>query len=69
MRYRSKWYVQDGPAPLLFGFGVHGQNLFVDRTNQVVIAKASSQAAPIDEERNELTLRAVRAIVGALAKT
>lgn len=66
MRYRSKWYVQDGPAPLLFGFGVHGQNLFVDRTNQVVIAKVSSQAAPIDEERNELTLRAVRAIVGAL---
>lgn len=69
MRYRSKWYVQDGPAPLLFGFGVHGQNLFVDRTNQVVIAKVSSQAAPIDEERNELTLRAVRAIVGALTKT
>lgn len=69
MRYRSKWYVQDGPAPLLFGFGVHGQNLFVDRTNQVVIAKVSSQAAPIDEERNDLTLRAVRAIVGILAKT
>ena len=66
MRYRSKWYVQDGPAPLLFGFGVHGQNLFVDRTNQVVIAKVSSQAAPIDEERNDLTLRAVRAIVEAL---
>jgi CubicO group peptidase (beta-lactamase class C family) len=68
MRYRSKWYVQDGPAPLLFGFGVHGQNLFVDRTNQVVIAKVSSQAAPIDEERNDLTLRVVRTIVGALAK-
>jgi CubicO group peptidase (beta-lactamase class C family) len=68
MRYRSKWYVQDGSAPLLFGFGVHGQNLFVDRTNQVVIAKVSSQAAPIDEERNDLTLRAVRAIAGALTK-
>lgn len=68
MRYRSKWYVQDGSAPLLFGFGVHGQNLFIDRTNQVVIAKVSSQAAPIDEERNDLTLRAVRAIIGALTK-
>lgn len=69
MRYRSKWYVQDGAEPLLFGFGVHGQNLFVDRTNQVVIAKVSSQAAPIDEERNDLTLRAVRAIVEAVKRS
>ena len=69
MRYRSQWYVKDGAAPLLFGFGVHGQNLFVDRTNQIVIAKVSSQAAPIDEAHVALTIRAVEAIRAALARS
>ena len=68
MRYRSQWYALDGPAPLLFGFGVHGQNLFVDRAREIVVAKVSSQALPIDEARNALTMRAVQAIVAALAR-
>lgn len=67
MRYRSQWYVLDGAAPLLFGFGVHGQNLFVDRANEIVIAKVSSQALPIDEARAALTMRSVQAIIEALA--
>lgn len=67
MRYRSKWYVEDGLAPLLFGYGVHGQNLFVDRKNEIVVAKVSSQALPVDEERNALTIRSVKAIIGALS--
>ncbi|MEO9621914.1 MAG: hypothetical protein ABJG00_12570, partial [Lentilitoribacter sp.] len=67
MRYRSKWYVEDGAAPLLFGYGVHGQNLYVDRENEIVVAKVSSQALPVDEERNALTIRSVKAIIVALA--
>ncbi|MEP3116144.1 serine hydrolase [Nisaea sp.] len=67
MRYRSKWYVEDGASPLLFGYGVHGQNLFVDRENEIVVAKVSSQARPVDEERNALTIRSVKAIIGVLA--
>jgi len=59
MRYGSKWYVVDGPAPLAFGMGIHGQNLFVDRVNGIVIAKLSSQAAPMDAARIALTMRAV----------
>jgi CubicO group peptidase (beta-lactamase class C family) len=59
MRYRSKWYVVDGAAPLVFGMGIHGQNLFVDRVNGIVIAKFSSQAAPMDAARIALTMRAV----------
>ena len=59
MRYRSKWYVVDGAAPLVFGMGIHGQNLFVDRVNGIVIAKLSSQAAPMDAPRIALTMRAV----------
>jgi hypothetical protein len=59
MRYSSQWYVLEGDAPLVFGWGIHGQFLFVDRVNQIVIAKLSSQALPIDVARNALTLRAV----------
>jgi len=67
LRYRSKWYVQDGAAPLLFGFGIHGQFLIVDRHGEVVIAKASSQALPIDVDRIAVTMRAVAVIIEFLA--
>lgn len=56
--YRSKWYVLHGPSPMLFGLGVNGQNLFVDRKNEIVIAKFSSQAMPMDEACIMLTMRA-----------
>ena len=68
LRYRSQWYVLEGEAPLLFGFGIHGQFLFVDRKNRIVIAKLSSQALPIDTARVGLTLRAVSEIRKFLAK-
>jgi CubicO group peptidase (beta-lactamase class C family) len=59
MRYRSQWYVLGGKAPLAFGMGIHGQNLFVDRVNGLVIAKLSSQAMPMDAARIALTMRGV----------
>jgi CubicO group peptidase (beta-lactamase class C family) len=59
MRYRSYWYAVDGAAPLLFGMGIHGQNLFVDAANQIVVAKFSSQATPLDAARIGLTMRAL----------
>jgi CubicO group peptidase (beta-lactamase class C family) len=64
MRYRSYWYAQDAnrgekAAPLVFGMGIHGQNLFIDRANDIVVAKFSSQAAPLDAARMGLTMRAV----------
>ena len=62
MRYRSKWYILEGEAPLVFALGIHGQNLFVDRKNQIVIAKLSSQAMPLDAARIALTLRGVSQI-------
>jgi CubicO group peptidase (beta-lactamase class C family) len=66
IKYRSKWYVLEGHSPLVFGLGIHGQNLFVDRANQVVIAKLSSQAMPLDAARIALTMRAVSEIRKAL---
>jgi hypothetical protein len=69
MCYRNQWYVLDAnrgksaqdvnAAPLVFGMGIHGQNLFVDRANEIVIAKFSSQEAPLDPVRISLTMRMV----------
>jgi hypothetical protein len=69
MRYRSQWYVEDGVAPLLFGMGIHGQNLFIDRAEQIVVAKVASQALPLDPDRITLTMRGVSRIREFLAKT
>ena len=59
MHYRNKWYADLGEAPLLFGLGIHGQYLFVDRRNQLVIVMMSSQANPLDAELISLTMTAV----------
>jgi CubicO group peptidase (beta-lactamase class C family) len=67
LRYRSHWYVRDGKPPVVFGLGIHGQYVFVDRARGIVIAKVSSQALPIDAERITLTLRAVSRIMDSLA--
>lgn len=67
MRYRAKWYAVDGEPPLLFGWGIHGQHLFVERARAIVIAKFSSQAQPVDVQRMGLTLRAIERIRARLA--
>ena len=67
IRYRSQWYTLDGTLPLLFGLGIHGQNLFVDLTRGIVVAKLSSQALSLDAGRIALTIRAASAIVSFLA--
>lgn len=59
IRYRNHWYLLKTDPPLAFGMGIHGQNLFIDRANEIVIAKFSSQAAPLDLARIGLTMRAV----------
>jgi CubicO group peptidase (beta-lactamase class C family) len=68
MSYRSKWYVLHGAAPMVFAVGIHGQNLFVDRASGLVIAKFSSQAAPLDAARMALTMAAVSRIRQSLAR-
>ena len=67
MHYRNKWYADLGEAPLLFAFGTHGQYLFVDRRNQLVIVMMSSQANPLDAELISLTMTAVSHIRETLA--
>jgi hypothetical protein len=67
MHYRSKWYVLHRTPALLFGWGIHGQHLFVDRARQVVIAKFSSQALPVDVEKMSLAVRSAIRIADTLA--
>jgi len=67
IRYRSQWYILEGEAPLIFALGIHGQNLFIARKNELVIAKLSSQALPLDAARIGLTMRAVSQIRKCLA--
>lgn len=68
MHYRNKWYVERTAAPAMFGFGIHGQYLYVDPKHEVVIAKASSEAAPIDGDNIRLSMRAFAAIRDWLAR-
>lgn len=48
MHYRSKWYCLRDEGPILMGLGIHGQNLIVDRSSGLVMARFSSQPAPLD---------------------
>jgi CubicO group peptidase (beta-lactamase class C family) len=67
MSYRSGWYVVHDEPRMLFAMGIHGQNLFLDRASQIVIAKVSSQGTPIDYAASGLTHRAVAEIRRCLA--
>jgi hypothetical protein len=51
--------VERTAPPLLLALGIHGQNLFGDPRNAVVVAKLSSQAAPLNTELIALTRRFV----------
>ena len=59
MHYRAKWYVERSFPPLVLALGIHGQNLFVDTANAIVVAKFSSQPPPLDADLIGLTRRLV----------
>ena len=61
MHYRNKWYTLRN-RDIAFGLGVYGQNVFVDKTNELVIAKLSSQPPPLDKDLINLTIAFVEAI-------
>ena len=64
--YRSHCYTIQGESPLFFGFGIHGQFLFADSSNDIVIAKFSSQSLPIDVLQNMLTMAVAKKIIEEL---
>jgi CubicO group peptidase (beta-lactamase class C family) len=61
--YKSQWYVYPGEA--LLAVGIHGQILYIDFAQQVVIVKQSS--LPIAESVLDIdTLRLVRSLASAI---
>ena len=62
MHYRTQWYIERGKEPVISGFGIHGQHLFVDPENKIVVAKFSSGPSPIDPRQIELTSCAMDAV-------
>lgn len=62
MHYRSQWYVLNGNEPMVFAVGVHGQNVFIDKVNDLVIAKVSCHATAMDADKILFTIAAVQAI-------
>lgn len=66
MHYRSKWYVFHDSGPLLHGFGIHGQYLFVDQDKKLSIAWLSSEAEPLNSAVSHRILRMVDDIRVAL---
>ena len=62
MHYRTQWYIERGKEPVVSGFGIHGQHLFVDPDNEIVVAKFSSGPFPIDPRQIELTSCAMDAV-------
>jgi CubicO group peptidase (beta-lactamase class C family) len=66
MHYRNKWYTRREKG-IAFGLGVYGQNVFVDKANEVVIAKLSSQPPPLDKNLIQLTIAFAEAMRDHLA--
>ena len=55
-RYRSQWYVSDEVGTALCAIGIHGQWIYIDPKEELVIVKQSSQRLPSDLRSDLLTL-------------
>lgn len=64
--YRSKWYTIDRSQSPFAAVGIHGQWIYVDPANEMVIARVSSQPLPMDLDLDHMWLRAYRAIATKL---
>jgi CubicO group peptidase (beta-lactamase class C family) len=60
--YRSGWYIAEGEPKTLFAMAICGQNLFIEPTSAIVVAKLSLRSMPIDYQAIALTHRAIHEI-------
>lgn len=61
-KYRNKWYQLGNASGACFAIGIHGQWLYVDRANETVIAKFSSQPWPTNNDVKHLNLALFEAL-------
>jgi len=60
MSYRNGWYMIHDQPSLLFAMGLYGQNLFIDKSNNLVVAKFSSWKEETDYAAFGLTYATIR---------
>jgi len=60
--YRNGWYIINDQPQIIFAMGIYGQNLFIDRANNIVIAKFSSWKKSIDYIALPLTHQIIRSV-------
>ncbi len=65
--YRSKWYLTGNDHGAWSAIGIHGQWLYIDPKEKLVIAKFSSQALPVDDPMDHRLLAFFEAIGGCFA--
>ncbi|MGA6927561.1 MAG: serine hydrolase, partial [Desulfosarcina sp.] len=65
-RYRSQWYQTGSSSGAFCAIGIYGQWLWIDPRKEVVIAKVSAQAQPVDDEFDLTLIRAFEAIAEAV---
>ena len=48
IHYCSKWYIQREAEPMVFGGGIHGQFLFVDKAKKLAVVWFASRKGRMD---------------------
>ena len=66
-RYRSQWYLTGNAHGAWSAIGIHGQWLYIDPAEKLVIAKFSSQALPVDDPLDYRLLKFFDTIGGCFA--
>lgn len=66
-RYRSKWYQTGHASGAFCAIGIYGQWLWIDPRREVVIAKVSAQDEPVNDDTDQLLIKAFAAIARAVA--
>ncbi|PRH88594.1 6-aminohexanoate hydrolase [Labrys okinawensis] len=61
-RYRNKWYQTGYANGAFLAIGIHGQWLYVNPADEVVIVKMSSQPEPVDDATDKLNLQLFEAL-------
>lgn len=65
-RYRNQWYQIGNPNGAICAIGIHGQWVYIDPSNNVVIVKLSSQPDPVDDNIDKMLLKFYDEISSAL---
>jgi CubicO group peptidase (beta-lactamase class C family) len=65
--YANQWWTLGGPHRAFAGLGIHGQYLYVDPVDRVVIVKLSAWPQQDDEGRDRETIAALRQIAAGVA--